>query len=155
MRQVRPCLAAWAVLTSIVIVPAEARPGEDDDAGAPRALMTCERADGPGRVRCDAEAAVPPGVVITWGDVVLGRMPAFASPLRGRIGPAEAVVRRPDSWRWALAFVARAKGAGDVEARVRLVVCIAPPAAPPDAAPVYDRCTPYEVPVTAHVVVGE
>jgi hypothetical protein len=143
-------------LTSIVIASAEARPGDYDDAGAPRALMTCERADGPGRVRCDAEAAVPPGVVITWGDVVLARMPSFASPLRGRIGPGEAVVRRPDSWRWALAFVARARGAGDVEARVRLVVCSSPAAAPPDGgAPVYDRCTPYEVPVTAHVVVGE
>jgi hypothetical protein len=114
-----------------------------DDAGTPRATMTCEHVEGPGRVRCDVEARVGPGESISWGDVVIARTPAFASALRGRIGPHEATAHEADLWRWALALVARDKGSGDVEARVRLVVCKA------------GVCAPREMPVVGHVVVGE
>ena len=105
--------------------------------------MTCEHVDSPGRVRCDVEARVGPGESIAWGDVVIARTPPFASALRGRISPHDATARDPDLWRWALALVAREKGTGDVEARVRLVVCKA------------GVCTPREVPVVGRVVVGE
>jgi hypothetical protein len=144
-------LAFLAALTlSVLFAAANSR--ADDDAGAPRALMTCERADGPGRVRCEVEVTALAGTVITWGDVVIAKTPPFLSALRGRIAPADAMVRRPETWRWALALVARAKGTGDIEARVRVVEC---QGEPPDAGTTHDVCVPYEVPVTGRVVVGE
>ncbi len=109
----------------------------------PPATMTCEHADGPGRVRCDVEARVGAGESIAWGDVVIVKTPPFVSALRGRIGPHDATAHDPDVWRWALALVARDKGAGDVEGRVRRVVC-------KDA-----KCAPRELPVTGHVAVGQ
>ncbi|MGH7438977.1 MAG: hypothetical protein ACRENE_25090, partial [Polyangiaceae bacterium] len=56
------------------------------EAGAVQAALTCDRADGPGRVRCEVEARVPSGESISWGDVVLLKAPAFTLVLRGRIG---------------------------------------------------------------------
>jgi hypothetical protein len=70
-------------------------------------------------------------------------VPAFVTPLRGRIGPREATTREDDTWRWALALAARERGSGDVQARVRLVTCVGA------------RCTPQQVAVTARVQVGE
>jgi hypothetical protein len=112
-------------------------------AGSTRATMTCERVDAPGRVRCDVEARVSAGEAISWGDVILTKTPPFAGALRGRIGPNEATTHDAEVWRWALALVAREKGAGDVEATVRVVVCKGV------------VCAPQEVPVTGRVVVGE
>ena len=85
--------------------------------------MTCEHVAAPGRVRCEVEARVPAGHSISWGDVVLQRVPTFAIALRGRIGPHDASVREPGLWRWPFALVAREKGTGDVEGQVRIVVC--------------------------------
>ena len=93
------------------------------DAGAPRATLTCDHVADPGRVRCEVEARVDPGESIAWGDVVLLRTPPFATALRGRIGPHDAAVREPGLWRWTFALVARAKGAGELSGRVRVVVC--------------------------------
>lgn len=124
--------------------PAVAQDDAGADAGtAPRATLTCQRVDSPGRVRCDVEARVEPGETIAWGDVVILRTPPFVGALRGRIGPHDATAREADVWRWALALVAREKGAGDVEARVRLVVCRA------------DKCAPREVPAVGRVVAGD
>lgn len=95
----------------------------DEDAGAAQATMTCERAATPGRVRCEVEARVASGESIVWGDVVLIRMPPFATALRGRIGPHDAAVREAALWRWAFAVVARENGSGEIEGRVRVVVC--------------------------------
>jgi hypothetical protein len=98
----------------------------EDDAGAPvapAATLTCQPAATPGRVRCDVEARVSEGETIAWGDVVLVRVASFASALRGRIGPHAATVREARVWLWPLALVAREKGRGPVEGRVRLVVC--------------------------------
>ncbi len=132
---------AVAVAWAFVAHPASAR--AEDDGGAVRAAMTCDHADPPGRVRCDVEARVPTGRTIRWGDVVIVRTPAFASALRGRIGPRDASAREPDTWRWALALVARERGQGEVEGRVRLVVCE------------QAKCAPAEVAFTARLVVGE
>ena len=152
---VRPFACLLVFAASILSAPGSVRADGNDDAGAPRALMTCERADGPGRVRCEVEVIALPGGSITWGDVELTHMPPFTSALRGRIGPGDATVRRPDSWRWGLALVARTKGTGDVEARVRLVECRGAPGESPDAGATHDSCVPYEVPVTGHIVVGD
>jgi hypothetical protein len=117
-----------------------------DDAGATgatRAEMRCEHVDAPGRVRCKVEARVGPGESIRFGDVVIVRIPAFLTALRGRIGPHDATTREAGVWRWALALAAHSKGSGIVDARVRLVVCR-------DAI-----CEPREMPAQEHVVVGE
>jgi hypothetical protein len=108
------------------------------------ATLTCDAVPTPGRVRCEAEARVPPGLAITWGDLILLSTPPFLSPLRGRIAPSEATVRAPELWHWALALVGRTKGTGDVKARVRLVTCT------PEK-----TCTARQVEVTGHVTVGE
>jgi hypothetical protein len=115
----------------------------DEDAGPARATMTCDHADAPGRVRCEAEARVGAGESIAWGDVTIVRTPPFADALRGRIGPHDATTREAGAWRWAFALVARGKGSGELEGRVRLVVC-------------RDKtCGPRELPVVAHVGVGD
>jgi hypothetical protein len=113
------------------------------DGGSLRAEMRCDRVDAPGRVRCDVEARVGAGETIVSGDVVIVRTPPFVSALRGRIGPHDATTRDPDTWRWGLALAARVRGAGDVEGRVRVVVCAG------------KTCEPREAPVVARVVVGE
>jgi hypothetical protein len=113
------------------------------DAGTLRAEMRCEHLDAPGRVRCEAEARVAPGETIALGDVIIVRTPPFVTALRGRIGPHDATTREAEVWRWALALAARARGSGDIEARVRLVACR------------NGTCEPREVPVVAHLAVGE
>jgi hypothetical protein len=105
--------------------------------------MTCERVESPGRVRCEVEARVGAGESIAWGDIVLVRTPPFVAALRGRIGPQDATVRDAQQWRWALALVARERGSGDVEGRVRLVVCKG------------DQCAPRVASVVGHVVSGK
>ncbi len=112
------------------------------DAG-PRAEMRCDRVEAPGRVRCEVEARVGPGDTISSGDVIIVRTPPFVVALRGRIGPHDATTRDPETWRWGLALAARARGVGDVEARVRLVVCRGA------------VCQPREAAATARVVVGD
>jgi hypothetical protein len=104
--------------------------------------MTCERADAPGRVRCEVEARVAPDESISWGDVVLVGTPPFVAALRGRIGPEDATAREAHAWRWALALAIKQRGSGSVQARVRLVVCSG------------DRCAPRVLPVDGLVVAG-
>ena len=107
--------------------------------------MTCQRVESPGRVRCDVEARVATGEIIQWGDVVITRTPPFVGALRGRIGPQDATEHQPEVWRWALALVAREKGSGDVEGRVRLVVCKG----------AGGTCASREVVLAGRVAVGE
>jgi len=138
------------VVASLALTRALGHPGpaagpaaRHQDAGATRVEMRCARIDAPGRVRCEVEARVGGGESISSGDVVIARTPGFVRALRGRIGPHDATTREADVWRWALALAANEKGSGDVEVRVRLVVCRAGP------------CTPREVPAVGHVVVGD
>ena len=146
--------SALARACAVVLSASSAARG-DSDAATTGATLTCERVVGPGRVRCEVEARVEPGVSITWGDVVLLRVPPFAAALRGRIGPSDTSARAEDRWRWAFAVVARASGSGDVDARVRLVVCR-------DGARDAERnaernkvCSPRQIAVTGRLVVGE
>jgi hypothetical protein len=139
----RPVRLLGLVLPAGAILAAALPARADPDAGAaPRASLTCDRADGPGRVRCEAEARVGPGESISWGDVVVLHAPSFAMTLRGRIGPHDATLQEPEVWRWAFALVARDKGTGDVEARVRIVVCQG------------KTCAPREIPIVGKLVVG-
>ncbi len=131
----------FATLACVLPLGQEAR--AQPDAGLVQAEMRCERVDAPGRVRCEVEARVGSGEAITGGDVVIVRTPPFVTALRGRIGPHDATTREPQIWRWALALAARERGSGEVEGRVRLVVCRGA------------TCAPREVPVVVRVVVGE
>lgn len=133
--------APAAALVGSAGATALAADGPDGGVSA-RVVLTCDRADGPGRVRCEAEARVEQGDTIAWGDVVIVTAPAFSLVLRGRIGPHDATVHEPDVWRWAFALVARDRGSGDVQARVRIVVCRE------------KACVPEEIPVTGKLVVG-
>jgi hypothetical protein len=144
---VRTVGVAFASLLGALVMAGRAL---GDDAGAASttaATMTCERVDAPGRVRCDVEARVATGESIEWGDVVIAKTPPFLGALRGRIGPHDTTAREAGLWHWALALVARERGSGDVEARVRLVVCKSPGGRA-------EVCAPREVPVTGRVVVG-
>jgi hypothetical protein len=115
---------------------------DSSDAAAPPGLLSCEPASKPGRVRCEARVYVAEGESIAWGDVVLLAAPSFVSALRGRIGPHDATIRSPTTWRWEFALVARANGGGDVVGRARLVVCRE------------KACLPRELPLVGRVVVG-
>jgi hypothetical protein len=122
--------------------------------------MQCDRASEPGRVRCTVEVRVEAGATLAWADVALVSLPDFALALKGRIGPHDALSHDPTTTKWALGLVARRPGQGEVRARVRGVVCEAPPAAeggagevPVSPAPV-QRCVPLTVVVTAGVAVG-
>jgi hypothetical protein len=133
-------LAAAPVALGVLAAPF-ARAEGDAGAAAP-ATMVCDRVETPGRVRCEVEARVDAAEAIQWGDVVLVSTPPFVNALRGRIGPGDATVREDHVWRWALALVARERGAGEVSARIRLVVCRG------------DRCSPRVLPVTGKIVSG-
>jgi hypothetical protein len=111
-------------------------------AGPHEGVLACEAATRPGRVRCEARVYVANGESITWGDVVLLETPPFLVPLRGRVGPHDATVRTPMTWRWEFALVARATGDGDVVGRARLVVCRE------------KTCQPRELPLVGHVAIG-
>ena len=118
-------------------------PSARADAPKPVVVFQCDRASGPGRVRCGVEAKVASGEIIRWGDVEILQMPDFAQPLKGRIGPREASSHEDTVWRWGLAVVARRAGTGNVVLRVRLVVCAD-----------NDRCAPQVVEAQTVLQVG-
>ncbi len=138
---------AAAALASISIEPARAAgPGEVDVL----ASMQCDRANEPGRVRCTVEARAQGSRTISWADVEILSLPDFASALKGRIGPADALSRDAAEMKWALGLVAKRSGQGEVRARVRVVTCEVR-AATSTSAP---RCEPSIVQVKASLSVG-
>jgi hypothetical protein len=118
-----------------------AAPGDEEKRGT--AKLACAPASEPGRVRCEVEVRVPAGVVIKWADLVVTKTPPFATALRARVGPTEASAREETVWRWAIALAARARGAGALAAKIRLVSCVG------------DACVTSELGAEGSVVVGE
>ena len=134
---------------AFALLPAPARATE----GEVHASMQCDRASEPGRVRCAVDVRLVGGRTIAWADVEILALPEFASALKGRIGPQDALSRDATSTKWALGLVARRAGAGEARARVRVVAC--DPARP--GAPANEprtRCTPLLVEVKASLQVG-
>lgn len=122
-----------------------------------KASMQCDRASEPGRVRCTVEARLEGGRTLAWADVELLSLPDFASALKGRIGPQDALSRDATGTKWALGLVARRAGQGEARARVRIVACEAARTGPAEAdagPPPPPRCAPVTVIVKAQVVVG-
>lgn len=107
------------------------------------AKVDCPRVAAPGRVRCEIEVRARPGLVLKWADAVVSKSPPFATPLRARVGPADATAHEETVWRWAIAFAARTRDAGEVVVRVRLVACEK------------DACTPEELEARGQMTVGE
>ena len=112
-------------------------------ANAPAVALKCPGSQGTGRVRCSVEAVAHQGTSLPWADVVIVSTPAFATVLRGRLAPDDAIDQSADRWRWEFALAARTRGRGDVTVRVRAVVCAA------------GACSPWQGDVTTTLVVGE
>lgn len=153
--------SAYIVALAIAIgVAREARaeaPAEAPEESFAKASMQCDRATEPGRVRCTVEARLEGGRTLAWADVEILSLPDFASALKGRIGPGDALSRDKVSTKWALGLVARRAGQGEVRARVRLVACEAPRVEPVDAdasSATPPRCVPVTVNVKAQLTVG-
>lgn len=128
---------AWAATVGAVVCLAPARPSEAaraaaGDAPTLRASVACEPVRAPARIVCDASIRVDAGQIIEWADVQVVAAPPYVTTLKGRLAPADAVLREDDAWRFGFAFVAREAGQGEAEVRVRAVVCVR------------ERCTPEE-----------
>ena len=146
-----------AYVIALVVATSDARadaPLESDV----KASMQCDRASEPGRVRCTVEARIEGGRTLAWADVEILSLPDFASALKGRIGPGDALSRDATGTKWGLGLVARRSGQGEARARVRVVACEAPRIGPAEAdagtAPPPPRCVPVTVIVKAQLVVG-
>lgn len=109
----------------------------------PGVALRCPPSQGTGRVRCTVEATAASGTTLSWADVVILSVPPFASVLRGRLAPEDAIDQGTERWRWEFALAARNRGRGDVTVRVRGVVCVG------------QSCSPWQHEVTASLVVGE
>jgi hypothetical protein len=91
-----------------VAAPASAQQASsENEAKDVKASMQCDRASEPGRVRCSVEARIEGGRTIAWADVEILSLPDFASALKGRIGPQDAVARDATSAKWGLGLVAQ------------------------------------------------
>lgn len=137
--------SACAIALSALLVT---RSGSADPKPNVSASIECAPATEPGRLRCEVVARAAAPLVLRWGDVEIVSTPDFVTPLRGRIGPRDAVTREPETLRWALALVAKSRGSGDVHARVRLVAC----ESGGDGGA--ERCSPYVSEAVGRVLVG-
>jgi hypothetical protein len=136
------CAAALAVLAA----PTQTARAEEGDVSA---SMQCDKAPEPGRVRCSVEARTKNGRALAWADVAILELPDFAAALKGRIGADGVVAHDATSEKWAFGIVARSAGRGDARARVRMVVCDAPPGEAGAG-----RCAPVTLDVKAVIQVG-
>lgn len=113
-----------AYATAFVLVAADVRADVRAEESAPiEAKMQCERASEPGRVRCSIEVRSAAPRTIAWADVAILQLPDFASALKGRIGPDDAMARDASSVKWAFGLVAKRAGQGEARVRVRVVTC--------------------------------
>jgi len=137
------------IAAALALVPGSSGASESDV----RASMQCDRATEPGRVRCAVDVRIEGGRAIAWADVEILALPEFASALKGRIGPQDALSRDATTIKWALGLVARRAGAGEARARVRVVACDpAGAGAPPNE--LRTRCSPLVVEVKASLQIG-
>jgi hypothetical protein len=110
-----------------------------------KAGIQCTPTSEAGRVRCEVQAAVAGGT-IRWADAEILQVPEMVTPLRGRIGPRDAILKEPHLWRLSLALVGKRAGEGPVQVRVRVVVC--------DAVDGKERCLPLSAEATGRVKIG-
>jgi hypothetical protein len=85
-------------------------------------VASCERKATKGRVICDVELEAA-NARIAWADVVVIGAPAFAPPLRSRVGITDARSRTDRRVRLPVALIATSQGRGTVSMRARAVLC--------------------------------
>lgn len=86
------------------------------------ARIECQPRPTPGRVLCEAELEVETGM-LRWADVLVLKAPAFAPPLRARVGPGALSKKSDQRQRLQLALAATEPGTGTLEIRARAVHC--------------------------------
>ena len=86
------------------------------------ARLECQRRPTPGRVLCEAELELSSGV-LRWVDVLVVEAPAFARPLRARVGPSALFMKTERRQRLQLALAATDVGEGRLRVRARAVAC--------------------------------
>lgn len=99
--------------------------GTTANASAPTDLsahLECQRRATPGRVLCEAELEVDSGM-LRWSDVLVLEAPAFAPPLRSRVGPGALFMKTERRHRLQLALAATLPGEGTLRVRARAVHC--------------------------------
>lgn len=102
--------------------PAAAPPAGPAPSPELSARLVCPRRPTPGRVVCEAELEIQAGT-IAWGDVLVLAAPAFAPPLRARVGPSALFMQSERRQRLQLALAATSAGSGLLRVRARAVVC--------------------------------
>jgi hypothetical protein len=110
------------------------------------ARLSCRREPGPGRVLCELEVEAPTGR-LAWADALVVRAPAFARPLRARVGPKSATGGTERRLRLPIALGATQNGKGELRVRARWVRCRA-------SAGKRELCEPGSRLVSARVEVG-
>jgi hypothetical protein len=71
---------------------------------------------------CEAELEVQSGV-LAWADVLVLEAPAFAPPLRSRVGSGALFMKSDQRQRLQLALAATGAGSGVLRVRARAVLC--------------------------------
>jgi hypothetical protein len=130
---------AFGIALGLALVP-----GLRAEVPALQARLECEPVLRPGRILCQLSMTARAGKLV-WGDGLVTRAPAFASPLRSRcvapVGAAGAGTAEAK-----LALVASEPGEGTLEMLARGVVCRDRAAG--------EWCAPETLRVNARVVVG-
>lgn len=93
----------------------------------PVARLSCRPEAGPGRVLCELEVEAPASQRLTWADALVVEAPAFAAPLRARVGSSQATARTDSRIRLPVALGATHAGEGLLRVKARYVTC---PSAP-------------------------
>ena len=137
----RVCGCVWVVASVLGVAPAANAEGS-----VLSARVECASATGPGRIVCELNVSASSGKLV-WVDALVVQAPPFARPLRSRVvlqvGPAGALGTASAK----LALVASELGRGELQLRVRGVVCRESPSG--------ESCGPEVVPVVAVVAAGQ
>jgi hypothetical protein len=135
----RHCSLA-ALAAGLVLAPV----ARADSAGPTlSARVTCAPAKGPGRILCDLAVSAPSGKLV-WVDVLVVKAPPFARPLRSRVVAQLGALGTASA---KLALVASELGKGELELRVRSVLC--------HEGPNGEWCGPEVAPISGLVEVGQ
>jgi len=108
--------AAFALTAAIVLAAAPSSSAQEPEL---RARLACPAATSPGRVVCVLEVSAASSRLV-WLDALVVQAPAFARPLRSRL---VARVAANGSSSLKLALVATEPGQGELQVRVRSVLC--------------------------------
>jgi hypothetical protein len=107
------------------------------------ARVECAPAAGPGRILCQLSASAASGKLL-WVDALVVQAPPFARPLRSRV-VAQVAADPLGTATAKLALVASEPGQGELQLRVRAVVC--------EEEPSGEACAPEQVLASGKVMV--